>query len=384
MKSQNMNGTHSTSSARIALFHPCLIHGGIQRVFVDLALGFLERGLAVDIVQATSEGEFRDQVPVGARLVDLNASRALTSIIRLARYLRRERPDAVISGAIQTNLAAVLARAIARVPSRLVLTEHNIVSAIARDAPMLRTRVSPFFVRKLYPWADEIVTISEGSAEDLAVILGIPKNRIHVIYNPVIGDQLWKRAAEPLADDLFFADRRPVVLAVGRLHYHKDFSTLLRAFAEVRNKVNARLLFLGDGEERAALTSLANNLGIASDVSFKGNVSNPLPYMKHAAVLALSSTVESFGLVLVEALAMGLPIVATDCPTGPREILRGGAYGTLVPVGDSSAFAEALVHVLQLPRRPAVPDEAFERFQHDRAVESYLALLGIPTETGER
>jgi glycosyltransferase involved in cell wall biosynthesis len=152
----------------------------------------------------------------------------------------------------------------------------------------------------------------------------------------------------------------------------------------VRNKVNARLLFLGDGEERAALTSLANNLGVASDVSFKGNVSNPLPFMKHAAVLALSSTVESFGLVLVEALAMGLPIVATDCPTGPREILRGGAYGTLVPVGDSSAFAEALVHVLQLPRRPPVPDEAFERFQHDRAVESYLELLGFRTETGER
>src|SRR5580704_151986 len=148
----------------VALFHPSLIHGGIQRVFVNLARGFLEQGLAVDLVQATPEGDFRDQVPSGVRLVDLNATRAVTSVVPLVRYLRREKPDVMISGAIQTNIAAAFAKRLARVPTRLVLTEHNIISVITTGAPMLRTRMTPFFVRRFYPWANDLVAVSQGAA----------------------------------------------------------------------------------------------------------------------------------------------------------------------------------------------------------------------------
>ncbi len=362
---------------RVALFHPSLINGGIPRVFVNLARGFLEHGLAVDMVQATPDGGFRDQVPAGVRLIDLNASRALTSVGPLVRYLRQTRPNAMICGAIQTNIAAVWAKRLARVPTRLILTEHNVISAITTNAPMLRTRVTPFFVRRFYSWADELVAVSQGAGSDLASLLGVPAEQVHVIYNPIVGPELWKRAAEPLADTAFSADPRPCVLAVGRLHYHKDYSTLLRAMAILRQTTNARLVFLGDGGERARLVSLVQQLHLESCVSFLGEVANPLPYMKRASVLGLSSIVEALPTVLIEALAVGLPVVATDCPTGPREILRDGAYGSLVPVGDSAALAEALLRVLGQSQRPSVPEEALLRFQHDHVIRKYLAILGL-------
>src|ERR1035438_8180676 len=194
-------------------------------------------------------------------------------------------------------------------------------------------------------------------AEDLASVMGVPVGLIHVIYHPVVDTEFWRRAAEPLADKTFAADPRPVILAVGRLHYHKDFPTLLRAMAIVRRTTNARLVFLGDGEERGNLVALVRQLYLESCVSFLGDVPNPLPYMKRAAALALSSVEEALPTVLIESLAVGLPVVATDCPSGPREILRDGAYGTLVPVGDSAALAEALLRVLQRPLRPAIRSE---------------------------
>ena len=362
---------------RIALFHPSLIAGGIQRVFVNLARGFVERGFAVDMVQATPEGGFRHAVPEGVRLIDLNASRALTSLRPLVRYLRQQRPQVLISGAIQTNLVSVWARRIARVPIRLILTEHNIISTITTGAPMIRTRMTPFFVRHVYPRADELVAVSQGAAQDLADTIGSCSRKIHVIYNPIINHEFWRRAEEQPDDARLDGDLRPIVLAVGRLHYHKDYPTLLHAFAIVRRKMDAKLVFLGDGEERERLEALTRGLGVETAVIFLGDVANPLPYMKYAKVLALSSMVEALPTVLIEALAMNLPVVATDCPSGPREILRNGAYGTLVPVGDSSRMAAAILDVLRAPDVPMITKDALELFQHDQVIEQYLAIMGV-------
>lgn len=331
----------------------------------------------VDMVQATREGNFRDQIPPGVRLIDLGATRALTSLFPLVGYLRRDRPDVVISGAIQTNIVAVWARRIAGIPTKVVLTEHNVISAITTDAPMIRTRMTPFLVRRFYPWADELVAVSQGAARDLSRTIAEDNCRIHVIYNPIIGPEFWQRAAEPLNDSRIASDARPIVLAVGRLHYHKGYPTLLQAFAILRRSIDARLVFLGDGEERSSLEALRQELGLETSVRFLGNVANPLPYMKQAKALVLSSVVEALPTVIIEALAMGLPIVATDCPTGPREILCDGSYGRLVPVGDSEQMAESIVDVLRAASKPAIPTQALERFQQDHVIEQYLAVMGV-------
>ena len=284
----------------------------------------------------------------------------------------------MISGAIQTNLVAVWARRLAGVQLQLILTEHNIISVITADAPMIRTRTTPFFVRRFYPWADELVAVSQGSARDLSLTIGERGCRIYVIYNPIIGPELWRRAAEPLNDSRIEPDTRPIVLAVGRLHYLKDYPTLLRAFAILRGSIDARLIFLGDGEERPALEALTQELLLETSVIFLGNVANPLPYMKRAKVLALSSVVEALPTVLIEALAMNLPIVATDCPTGPREILCDGAYGTLVPVGDGERLAEALLDLLRAPSVPVIPEKVLVRRETPRLCRGGSRSLTIP------
>ena len=232
-------------------------------------------------------------------------------------------------------------------------------------------------MRRFYTWADDLVAVSRGVAEDLASVKGVPAGLIYVIYNPVVGPEFWRRAAEPLADTTFAADARPAILAVGRLDYQKNFPTLLRAMAIVRRTTNARLVFLGDGEERGNLVALARHLDLDSSVSFLGDVSNPLPYMKWAASLALSSVVEALPIVLIEALAVGLPIVATVCTTGPREILCDGDDGALVPVGDSAALAEALMRVLQRASASGHSREALTRFGHDHVIDKYLAVLRV-------
>lgn len=359
---------------RIALFHPSLIHGGIQRVFVNLARGFLDQGHDVDLVQVSPEGDFRSEVPPGIRLIDLNRPRALLSVLPLARYLRRERPTVLISGAIQTNIAAVCATRLVHPRPLLVLTEHNIVSAITTDAPMWRTRVTPAFIRMFYPRADRMVAVSQGAATDLAKMMNTPAEKISVIYNPILSDEFFRRADSPLEDIAFQRDYRPTILAVGRLHYHKDYPTLLRAFARVRKEIDARLVFLGSGEELHRLQALSRELKIDA-VEFRGDVPNPLPYMRAANVLALSSVVEALPTVLIEALAVGLPIVATDCPTGPREILADGKFGTLVPVGDDAQLAEALLRALHPTGKATAPPEALSRFKQNLVVNQYLALI---------
>ncbi|MGA3211872.1 MAG: glycosyltransferase [Terriglobales bacterium] len=381
---------------RVALFHPCLIHGGIPHVFIELARGLLEQDLDVDLVQATPPpamamsgsrtdpalgGDVRDQVPDGVRLVDLNTSRVLKSVLPLARYLRRERPQALISGALHANVAAAWACRISRISTRLVLTEHSIISAVVKNAASAQTprraRVSPFFVRLFYPWAYALVAVSPGVATDLAAVSGIPRKRIHVIYNPIVGPELFARAGLPLDHAWFLAGRPPVIVAVGRLDHFKDYPVLLRAFAVLRRNRPARLLILGEGEERRSLEALVRNLDLEADVSMPGNVANPLPFMKRSAVFVLSSKAEAFPSVLIEALAAGAQIVATDCPFGPKEILEDGTFGRLVPVGDVDALARALEQALAVPS-PSAPASALKRFSRDESIRAYCRLIGVP------
>ena len=357
---------------RLALFLPSLRGGGAERVMVHLARGFAERGFQVDLVLAKAEGPYLAEVPPSVRVVDLRASRVLFSLPGLVRYLRKERPYALLSALNHANVIVCLAHRLARVPSRLVISEHNTLSASRPQNA--RGRLLPWFMRWTYPWADAVIAVSQGVAEDLVRTLGISAERVKVIYNPVVDDDLLTKSKEPLDHPWFTEGAPPVILGVGRLTEQKDFPNLIRAFALVRAQRPARLMILGEGELRPQLEALVHELGLQDDVALPGFVKNPYAYMARAAVFVLSSRWEGLGVALIEAMASGTPVVSTDCPSGPREILEDGRWGRLVPVGDVDALAEAIVTTLDETEHPDVAARAKE-FNVNYAVENYLKVL---------
>jgi glycosyltransferase involved in cell wall biosynthesis len=364
---------------RLAIFVPDMVGGGAQRVMLNLAQGIAECGYHVDLVLAQAEGAYLAQVPKSVRLVELNARhlrarRTLASLPALVRYLRRERPEAMLSGLNHANIVALWARRLAGVPMRVVLSEHSTFSVKAQHMSIWRSRQMSRLVKHFYPWADGIVAVSKGVADDLAQVVGIPRENIQVIYNPVITPELREKAQAPLDHPWFEPGEPPVVLAVGRLGEQKDFPILIRAFAQMRRARPVRLLILGEGPDRPELETLIRKLGLEQDVSLPGFVENPYAYMAHASLFVLSSSREGLPTVLIEALYCGAPLVATDCPSGPREILQDGQYGQLVPIGDMNALARAIGTTLA-GKTPHPPRESWLPFDLEAVVNQYINIL---------
>jgi glycosyltransferase involved in cell wall biosynthesis len=357
---------------------------------LKLAKAFAARGHPVDLLAAQPEGSLRSQLGDSVRLVSLDRwwglvpgvrrnkrRRVLASVPALVRYLRRERPAFLMATSHSVNVAAAIGSGIARTPARLVL---RIDSQLTRAPELAGTRTQRRRMRRarrFFPRADVIVAISQGVAADVVRELGYPESRVATIHNPVVTPELEAAVREPLDHPWFTPDSPPVVLGVGRLVAQKDFATLIRAFARLRARCRARLLLLGEGRDRARLESLVSELGLYGEVSLPGAVANPLPYMYRAAAFAMSSAWEGFGNVLVEAMLCGCPVVSTDCPSGPAEILEGGALGPLVPVGDDAALADALAQVLEKRVAADRLRARAQQFSVDRAADRYLdALLG--------
>jgi glycosyltransferase involved in cell wall biosynthesis len=303
----------------------------------------------------------------------------LRLLLSLVRYLRSERPAVLISATTYMNLVAIWARDLAGVPTRVVVSEHDHLSqhiSSGRDRGAWRWRYAPALLARVYPKADAIVAVSDGVADDLAARTGIERAHIRTIYNPIVTPDLGAKAALDPAEPWFEPGMPPVILAAGRLVPKKDFATLLRAFARVRQTTEARLIILGEGREKRRLQALARSLGITADLKFAGWIGNPYAYMARAAVFALSSIREGFGNVLVEALACGCPVVATDCLSGPAEILNGGRYGRLVAPGDADALAAALLETLATRPDPEPLRRRAQMFTVDRTTDAYVDLLG--------
>jgi glycosyltransferase involved in cell wall biosynthesis len=358
----------------IAFFLPSVRGGGAQRVIVNLVQGITERGLPVDVVLTVAEGVFLDQLPPAARMVDLGARRLIGSLAPLAGYLRRERPRVLVSSMSHANLIALWAAKIARRGTPVIVTVHNTMSQSTRQRDGTGGALESHLLRTFYPWATCVVAVSGGAADDLARTSGLLRERVQVVYNPVITPALLALAGETPDHPWLVPGQPPVILGVGRLTPQKDFPTLIRAFAEVRRHRAARLIILGEGEGRAELEALVGALGLTDDVALPGFRDNAMAYMAGSAIFVLSSAWEGLPTVLIEALAAGTRVVSTDCPSGPREILQEGRLGALVPVGDAHALAAAIGDGLDRPATP-VPPDALRPFTRDAAVDHYLHLI---------
>ena len=362
----------------IALFVPSLEGGGAERVTVNLSRGFVERGHRVDLVVASRTGPFLGAVPPGVTIVDLAAGRVVRALVPLTRYLRLVQPDALISSLDHANLIALWAVRLARSRARTIVVVHTTMSRTISNPGSWTDRVIlPPLIRRFYGSAHAVVAVSEGAGDDLRAFLRRRVRTVHVIQNPVVLPDLVSRAAAGIPHDWLQDDGPPVLLGVGRLWHQKDFATLLRAFHAAELQRRARLLILGEGPLRADLERLIQELELTDVVALPGFVRDPYPSMARAAAFVLSSVFEALPTVLIEAMALGTPVIASACPTGPTEILDYGRWGTLFDVGDVAALAAALTAAVDaVPVRRIIPDSVLEPYTLTTAVTRYLALCG--------
>jgi glycosyltransferase involved in cell wall biosynthesis len=379
--------------------------GGVERVMLNLAGAMAARGHRIDLVVGELHGPFVAQIPAAVRVIDLNtrsvlqalpalprlgseawpatrmlmlphAHSILGAVPKLARYLAAERPTALLAGIEWPNITALLARRLAGCETRIVIGVHDMLSArVATASFWQRVSVVPPLVRHYYPQADAIVAVSNGVAADTATMAALAPERITTIYNPVTTPAMGALAAETAAHPWFNDGGAPVILAAGRLKPEKDFVTLIDAFALLRKRRAARLVILGDGWQRPFLTAHVRRLGLGEVVDMPGFLANPFACMARARLFVLSSRHEGFANVVAEALHSGCPVVSTNCPSGPGEILDGGLYGTLTAVGDATALATAIDAVWDVtPDRERLRARALD-FSVERATARYLDVM---------
>lgn len=367
---------------RIAVFTSFSGLGGVERMIVNLCNGLVHLGCCVDLLPIRDDAPHLASLDPAVRLVKLRASHAISAVFPLARYLRENRPDGLLAAKDRANQAAVMASRLARVETRVVTRLGTTISAsISHRDPFSRffRRLPP---RLTYRMADAVVAVSKGVARDLAAMAGLCESSITVIPNPVITPDLFDRAAMPPGHPWIKTgaeDRKnPVILGMGRLTRQKDFQTLVRAFGIVKAHRPCRLIILGEGGDRPKLEALAADLGLSRDVSLPGFATNPYSYLSRASLFVLSSAWEGSPNALTEALALGVPVVSTNCPSGPREILEDGTYGPIVPVGDHKALAEAMLRTLDAPLEKGLLRKAARAYTQEEASRRYLELLIRP------
>jgi len=344
--------------------------GGAQKVMISLANTWQEEGHQISLSANSVNGYWRSAIDPSIQIVDLRAQNLLRAVPPLRKALVNLRPNVILSAMTQANITAAIAGKLTGTPC--VLSErHHTTTWMKRLSPLKRV-VYKSLLPLAYTQADALIALTAGSARDLCTVTKQPTEAVFVIPNPVTNSpDVSAEAPHPWLEDAEI----PVVVGVGRLVSQKDFATLIQAVAALAKHRLARLIILGDGPLLATLTNLVRSQGLEDIVFFAGHVSNVQDYIARAKVYALSSNFEGFPNALLEALASGTPVVSTDCPTGPREILEDGKYGGLVPVGDSNALGQAIEQALDHPCDPKILKKRAADFDLKAISGSYLDAL---------
>lgn len=361
---------------RLAIFVSFSGTGGVERVTLNLLQGLsMQADIEVDLLLVVARRGTPPKIPwPHIRVIDLGVRHSQMAIPALRRYLQKERPDVLMVAKDRAIRTAIIAHGLAASKTRLVGQLHMNMQGFLKGKSFWTRWMRLMPMRTLFPRLSLIIGVSEGVREDALEITGMPPEKVKAIRNPVITPEL-SSAAQPPPDHPWFADEVPLILGVGRLTPEKDFPTLIRAFARLIETQKARLLLLGEGPLEVSLRAEVLALGVEDFVDFLGYRSNPFPFMKYADLLVMSSAWEGSGNVLVEAMALGTPVVSTDCPFGPSETLAGGKYGPLVPVGDWVALAKAMKDTLEHPLPPEVLKAAVAEFEIGYSAKRYIEVL---------
>lgn len=366
---------------KVAMIAPMKSYGGIERTFVTLANEFAKKEITTTLAMLRNSCvPYPDELSERVVVRNLRTRSKRDGIGRVADFVRVEQPDVIITAKDHGAQVVLLSRMIHRWNVPVFVTVTNMWSRVVRR-PLQR-----LFVRWLYPKANGIIAVSSGVKDDLCDAFGLPRSQVRVIFNPVApwtpGSHETGSSPHPWLEE---GSNTPVILAIGRLEQQKDFPTLMRAFARMRMERDrsCRLIIIGEGTQREELEKLARELDIVDDFALPGKVTSAIPFLRRASLFVLSSRWEGFGIVIAEALAAGTPVVATNCASGPAEILENGRFGRLVPVGDAAALADAMREALDAPGDRENLMSAADRFAPSRIATDYLEYMEL-ARTGAR
>lgn len=341
-----------TGRIKVLFFISSLAGGGAERVMVDI-LRNIDRSRVeptLVLLYPYENSPYRHYLPDGIRIIVTSRKTdrmpaKLLQLLDFLRAVRKENPDVIVSMLTHNNIMALLAGVFFRI--RVIAGEHNTLSEVVKTTEGRKILGVPvtLMVRILYRFADKIVAVSEGIKSDLIGAFGLARDKVVTIPNPVDVTRIGQLSLDS-AEHPFFGEQKPIVIAMGRLTAQKGFDELLKAFHRVIAATDARLIILGEGPERPYLENMMRDIGIAEKVSLPGFQRNPYSFLAGADVFVLSSRFEGMPMALLEALACGIPVISTDCRSGPREILQDGRCGVLVPVGDVSALTDAITGLL--------------------------------------
>lgn len=361
---------------KLCIYIPYYDNGGVERMLVNLANGIVALGVDVDFVVCDTSRPYLSKLSPHIHLLPLAAPHLAETI----RYLTTARPNAMLCAKESSLELALKAQKRGALDIPIYCRAVTNSSRQLQDKNVIVRWIRKLALKRYYRQVNGIIAVSRGVADDIREISGISVEKIKIANNPVITPELATMSNEDISHPWLAAGQPPVIIGIGRLSRAKNFPLLLEAFALVRKKMDCRLLILGEGRQRALLNQRASQLGLADDFMLPGFVENPYPYLKNAALFVLSSHWEGSPNVLTEALALGTPVVSTDCPSGPREILQEGRYGTLVPVNNAAALAQAMEETLRNPLSPQTLRSAAESYNAENSARQYLAAMKLDPE----
>ncbi|MGR3766069.1 glycosyltransferase [Rossellomorea sp. NS-SX7] len=354
---------------RITLFFQSFHSGGVEQILINLA-NELSKKYEVTALAMSSEGPLMSDLNDDIQIVNLNKKKASKTIGSLVKYIKENNPDIILSAKHFMNISVLMANLLTGKKTNVISTVHGQLGNSKKDEFM------KYFIRLLYPLSDEIVCVSSGVASEIKEL--IPSRHVkmvNVIYNPVIDRKFIERAEEAMNAQIGKSSEEKWIVSIGRLSKEKNIDMLIQAFSKLPDKRQCKLVIIGEGPEREKLSSLVFKLGLEKEVIFKGYQKNPFIYLNRADVLALSSEREGLPTVLIEALYFNVPIVSTDCKSGPREILKGGKYGLLVPVKDTDEMATAIETQLKGNQRNPFDADVLKPYTLEEVMINYNELI---------
>ncbi|WP_170007318.1 glycosyltransferase [Bacillus fonticola] len=366
---------------KVAFYLPTLNGGGAERVVVNVLNNLAnEDNIEFLMVLNKKEGVFVNQLSSKIPIYELKTKRMRDSIPALLKFLKEEKPDLLISGMSHVNLITIIANRISKNKTKIIVTEHANLSSVNKKSKKntLFNIIKLILMKKLYPKTERIISVSKGVQDDLRKYIKLDNEQMKVIYNPVISNTLYVKAAEQVNHSWYENKKNPIIIGIGRLTRQKDFENLIQAFSILKSRVDSRLIILGEGKDREKLEKLIKDLGLEEYVDLHGFEENPYKFLRNADMFVLSSKYEGLPTVLIEALALKCNIVSTDCPSGPNEILRDGEFGRLVPIENSELLAEAMINGIEKPLNINDNEELenwLNEFDSSQVANNYLNLI---------